>query len=179
LIHSTPYQPEGRGKVERWFRTVREQFLSTWQGESLEELNQRFIIWLQGYHQNPHAVTGQTPIQRFSSHLECLRPAPPHLEDFFRKRAVRKVEKDRTIALNGRLYEAPVSLIGKTVALLYHDHDPARVEIFWEERSYGFISLLDQRVNFRVRRNSERTEIQSEDKISGGGRLRLPKEVSP
>lgn len=178
LIHSTPYQPEGRGKVERWFRTVREQFLSTWQGESLEELNQKFLIWLQGYHQNPHTVTGQTPLQRFSSHLECLRPAPPHLEDFFRKRAVRKVEKDRSIALNGRLYEAPVSLIGKTVSLLYHDHDPARVEIFWEERSYGFISLLDQRVNFRVRRNSERTEIQSEDKISGGGKLRFPKEVS-
>jgi transposase InsO family protein len=178
LIHSTPYQPEGRGKVERWFRTVREQFLSTWQGESLEELNQRFLIWLQTYHQNPHRVTGQTPMQRFSSHLECLRPTPPHLEDFFRKRAVRKVEKDRTIALNSRLYEAPVSLIGKKVALLYHDHDPARVEIFWEERSYGFISLLDQRVNFRVRRNSDRTEIQSEDKISGGGKLRFPKEVS-
>jgi transposase InsO family protein len=178
LIHSTPYQPEGRGKVERWFRTVREQFLSTWQGESLEELNQRFLIWLQTYHQNPHRVTGQTPMQRFSSHLECLRPAPPQLEDFFRKRAVRKVEKDRTIALNSRLYEAPVSLIGKKVALLYHDHDPARVEIFWEERSYGFISLLDQRVNFRVRRNSDRTEIQSEDKISGGGKLRFPKEVS-
>ena len=88
------------------------------------------------------------------------------------------MEKDRTIALNNRLYEAPVSLIGKKVALLYHEHDPGRVEIFWEERSYGFISLLDQRVNFRVRRNSDRTEIQSEDKISGGGKLRFPKEVS-
>jgi hypothetical protein len=86
------------------------------------------------------------------------------------------VEKDRTIALNSRLYEAPVSLIGKKVALLYHEHDPARVEIFWEERSYGFISLLDQKVNFRVRRNSERTEIQSEDKIWHGGKLMFRKE---
>jgi hypothetical protein len=115
-------------------------------------------------------------MERFSSHLECLRPTPSHLEDFFRKRALRKVEKDRTVALNSRLYEAPVSLIGKKVALLYHDHDPARVEIFWEERSYGFISLLDQKVNFRVRRNSERTEIQSEDKIWKGGKLMFRKE---
>lgn len=178
LIHSTPYQPEGRGKVERWFRTVREQFLSHWSGEDLGDLNQRFLSWLQTYHQSTHGVTGQTPMERFSSHLECLRPAPPQLEDSFRKRAVRKVEKDRTVALNGRLYEAPVSLIGKKVALLYHEHDPARVEILLEEHSYGFISLLDQRVNFRVHRGSHRTEIQSEEKNWGGGKLQFPKEES-
>jgi putative transposase len=176
LVHSTPYQPEGRGKVERWFRTVREQFLSRWQGEELGELNQRFLSWLGTYHQNQHSVTGQTPVERFSSHLECLRPTPSHLEDFFRKRALRKVEKDRTVALNNRLYEAPVSLIGKKVALLYHDHDPSRVEIFWEERSYGFITLLDQRVNFRVRRTADRTEIQSEEKSFSGGKLIFRKE---
>ena len=178
LIHSTPYQPEGRGKCERWFRTVRGQFLSRWRGgEALGELSQALAGWLQeSYHPRVHSVTGQSPLERFSSHLECLRPAPPNLEDFFRKRALRKVEKDRTIALNSRLYEAPVSLIGKKVALLYHEHDPGRVEIFWEERSYGFISLLDQKVNFRVRRNSERTEIQSEDKIWHGGKLMFRKE---
>jgi len=176
LVHSTPYQPEGRGKVERWFRTVREQFLCRWQGEELGDLNQRFLSWLGTYHQSLHSVTGQRPMERFSSHLECLRPAPPHLEDFFRKRALRKVEKDRTVALNSRLYEAPVSLIGKKVALLYHDHDPARVEILWEERSYGFISLLDQRVNFRVRRTADRTEIQSEEKSWSGGKLIFGKE---
>jgi putative transposase len=175
LIHSTPYQPEGRGKVERWFRTVREQFLSRWRGKSLEELNQDLSPWLQEYHQKPHAVTGQTPLKRFSAHLECLRPAPPHLEDFFRKRAVRKVEKDRTVALNGRLYEAPVALIGKTVILFYHEQDPARIEIFLEEHSYGFISLLNQRVNFRVHRANHRTEIQEEERIWSGGKLRFGK----
>lgn len=176
LIHSTPYQPEGRGKVERWFRTVREQFLSRGPAEDLGGLNQGFFRWLQTYHQSSHAVTGQTPIQRFSAHLECVRPTPAHLEDFFRKRAVRKVEKDRTVALNSRLYEAPVSLIGKKVALLYHEHDPARVEIFLEERSYGLISLLDQKVNFRVHRGSHRTEIQSEERNWSGGKLCFPKE---
>jgi len=177
LIHSTPYQPEGRGKCERWFRTVREQFLSRWRGETLEQLNDALGKWLQEtYHQKAHSVTRQTPLERFSSHLECLRPTPPHLEDFFRKRTVRKVEKDRTVALNSRLYEAPVSLIGKKVVLLYHDHDPARVEIFWEERSYGFISLLDQRVNFRVRRSSDHMEIQSDQKSWSGGKLMFRKE---
>ena len=179
LIHSTPYQPEGRGKCERWFRTVREDFLAAWRGEEVGELNRSLNRWLEEtYHQRVHSVTTQKPWERFSSHLECVRPAPPNLEDFFRKRAVRKVEKDRTVALNSRLYEAPVSLIGKKVALLYHDHDPARVEIFWEERSYGFISLLDPKVNFRVHRGGHRTEIQSEQKSWGGGRLKFRKEES-
>jgi hypothetical protein len=83
------------------------------------------------------------------------------------------------VALNGRLYEAPIALIGKKAALLYHDHDPARVEIFLEEHSYGFLTLLDQRVNFRVRREHQSIEIQSEQKEIHGGKLVFPKEVLP
>ena len=177
LIHSAPYQPEGRGKCERWFRTVREGFLSRWQGQELTELNRAFWTWVEeNYHRARHSVTSQTPLERFSSHLECLRPTPTHLEDFFRKRTLRIVAKDRTISLNGRLYEAPVSLIGKKVALLYHDHDPARVEIFFEEHSHGFITLLDQKVNFRVRRVNAHLEIQSEPKQISGGKLVFRKE---
>jgi hypothetical protein len=87
------------------------------------------------------------------------------------------VAKDRSVALNGRLYEAPLCLLGKRVVLWYHDHDPSRVEVFWEDRSYGFLSLLDERVNFRVRRDNHRiVEVQSEGKGSEGGKLSLRKE---
>lgn len=177
LIHSTPYQPEGRGKVERWFRTVREQFLSRWRRGTLEELNQALNTWVdQQYHREPHSVTGQSPLERFAQHMECIRPAPPNLQDYFRKQTLRNVAKDRTVALNGRLYEAPVPLIGKKVVLLYHDHDPARVEVLFEGRSHGFLPLLDQHVNFRVRRTHHQIEIQSEERSLGGGRLAFPKE---
>lgn len=173
LVHSTPYQPEGRGKCERWFRTVREDFLSRWRAEDLGDLNRSLRKWLEEtYHQRVHSVTRQKPLERFSSHLECVRPAPPNLEDFFRKRALRNVAKDRSVALQGRLYEAPLCLLGKRVVLFYHDHDPSRVEIFWEDRSYGFLTLLDERVNFRVRRDNHRiVEIQSEGQGSEGGKL--------
>ena len=29
LIHAKPYKPQGKGKMERWFRTVRMQYLAT------------------------------------------------------------------------------------------------------------------------------------------------------
>ena len=119
LIHSKPYQPQGRGKIERFFRTVRGQFLTDFKGQTLNELNEAFEHWLSNiYHQRKHSSTKQTPIARFAANLQCLRAAPDNLHDYFRIVVRRKVNKDRSITLNGRLYEGPVALIGKRVELL-------------------------------------------------------------
>jgi putative transposase len=174
LIHSRPYQPQGRGKCERWFRTVRTQFLSLPFSQDLKGLNQTLDLWIDtGYHRHNHSTTGQTPLERFTAQMECLRPTPGNLEDYFRKRARRQVGKDRSVSLNGRLFEAPVPLIGKPVTLLYHDHDPARVEVLFEEHSFGFLQPLDLRVNARVRRNKHSLELIPESKKNTyqGGRL--------
>jgi len=174
LIHSSPYQPQGRGKCERWFRTVRTQFLSLSLPQDLKGLNTSLETWIDtGYHRHGHSVTGQTPLDRFTAHMECLRPTPTNLEDYFRKRARRRVEKDRSVSLNGRLFEAPIPLIGKPVTLLYHDHDPARVEVLFEERSFGFLQPLDLRVNARVRRQKDSLQLIPESKKNAyqGGRL--------
>ena len=69
------------------------------------------------------------------------------------------------------MYEAPVDLVGKQVRLLYHEHDPARVEVLWTGKTYGFAGLLDVNVNCRVKRENGITEIDpgnAEDKYKGG-----------
>jgi putative transposase len=153
LIHSKPYKPQGRGKIERFFQTVQRQFLSGFTGTTLKELNEALDAWLRDiYHARSHSATGLPPLKRFADHVECLRPAPANLEDYFRKRARRRVANDRTVSLNGNLFEAPVGLIGKQVTLLYHAHDPSRTEIIFENRSHGFLNRLDLHVNCRVRR---------------------------
>jgi hypothetical protein len=82
-----------------------------------------------------------------------MREAPKDLGAYFRMRVVRKVDKDRTVSLGGRLYEAPVELIGKMVTLLYHEKDPARVEVFYNNTSSGMLVPLDLAVNYRIRRH--------------------------
>jgi transposase InsO family protein len=174
LIHARPYQPQGKGKCERFFRTVRSQVLSTFTGQTLEQLNEALFSWLdEVYHQRKHSSTGQTPLSRFAGHMECLRPSPKNLEDYFRKRARRRVSKDRTISLNGRLYEAPVPLIGKQVTVLYADHDPGRVEILFRGLSHGFLRPVDLHVNARVRRHHQRyiTLEKEEATVEMGGQL--------
>ena len=85
--------------------------------------------------------------------MECIRPAPKNLKDHFRNAARRKVAKDRTITFKGRLYEAPVPLIGKQVELLYHENDFENIEILWSGKSYGIVRPVDLHVNCRVKRD--------------------------
>jgi transposase InsO family protein len=176
LIHSRPYKPQGRGKIERWFRTVRTQFLSGFKGKTLEDLNEALQCWIRDvYHDRKHSATGQSPLKRFADHMQCIRPAPKDLEDYFRKRAKRRVAKDRTLSLNGKLYEAPVHLIGQQVTVLYHEHDAARVEINFKGESHGFLTPLDLHVNCRVRRHHDRyiTLREPSVKTISGGKLPL------
>jgi putative transposase len=161
LIHSKPYQPEGRGKIERYFRTVRMQFLSRIpEGLTLADLNLRLREWIDlEYHARVHGATKETPLARYLRHVELVREAPRDMEDHFRKRLIRQVARDRSVSFSGRLYEAPVDLIGKRVTLLYHDHDPARIEITLDGVSHGLLLPLDPRLNGRVRRGNRGTDI--------------------
>jgi hypothetical protein len=81
-----------------------------------------------------------------------VRAAPKDLQDHFRQQARRRVAKDRTVALAGRLYEAPVALIGKQITLFYHAHDPARIEARHDAKSYGMLTAVDLNVNCHVQR---------------------------
>lgn len=153
LIHTPPYTPQGRGKIERFFRTVRSQFLPCFHGETLEELNIAMDLWVsRDYHQRHHSSTGQSPFNRFTSHIELIRTPPRDLEDHFRKEIRRRVNKDRSVSIDNRIYEAPTRLIGEQVSLLYHEHKKDKVEIIFKGTSQGFLVPIDLRVNAQIKR---------------------------
>ena len=147
LIHARPYSPQGKGKIERWFKTVRSGFLSGFCGRTIDELNEALELWIDHvYHRTKHSAIGQTPFARFTAHLADIRPAPGDLKSYFRKVVRRRVAKDRSITFNGRLYEAPVDLIDQRVELLYHEGDETTVEIRADGKSYGYARELDLHV---------------------------------
>jgi transposase InsO family protein len=165
ILHSKPGVAETRGKIERLHLTIRMQLLPLLPEElTLELLNERLWAWIDDeYHQRVHSSTKQTPLSRYLDHVEALRAAPKDLWDYFRVPADRKVDGDRTVSLNGTLFEAPSGLIGQTVTLLYHKHDPMRVEVFFENESRGFLTPLNVGINSRVRRGArQRPELEAE-----------------
>lgn len=107
LRHATA-SLEGRGKIERFFKSVRMQFLSAIpDGLALQELNMKLKNWIDEYHIREHGSTKEAPLTRYAKHLHLIREAPKQLMDHFRKRVTRKMDKDRTISLDGRLMKAP------------------------------------------------------------------------
>lgn len=153
LIHARAYRPQGKGKIERWFLTLQTQWIPTLpKNLSLAELNEKLQDWVEAhYHKTPHSTTGRKPLERFLKDLHLIRAAGPDLHDAFRFRLQRKVASDRTVSMAGRLFEAPVGLIAKTVTLLWHPSKPERIEVFYQERSYGFLVPLERHVNYRMR----------------------------
>jgi len=158
LIHCTPYEAAGKGKIERWIKTVRMQFLATLPDTlTLQELNERLWKWIdKDYHLRVHGSTKQKPLDRFLEHIQLIRPAPKNLFDYFRTKTTRKVYKDRSVSLLGKVYEAPVALIDRRVTLLYHADDPGRIEILYNGSSYGFLVPLNPHVNIRLKRTQSR-----------------------
>jgi transposase InsO family protein len=174
LIHAKPYQPQGKGKIERWFRTVRMSFLAGLnKTTSLDELNKQLSTWLQSYQEKNNSAIKEKPQQRFLRGVEYIKLAPTNLEYYFRKMARRSVRNDRTIAFRSALYEAPVELIGKQIQLFYHEHEPEKVEAVCNGKSYGFLRLVDANVNYRVSRSKKnQTElIPNQNSAYSGGQL--------
>lgn len=174
LIHAKPYQPQGKGKIERFFKTVRSQFLSSFTATSLddtsfEEFNAAFATWLERYHQRTHSSTGKSPFKRFTANMHCLRTTPENLKDYFRTTARRRVNKDRSVVVDKRLFEAPVALIGKRVEIRYHAESPEQAEVVFDGQSYGLLSLVDLHVNSRVKRDKNgQVELSGETDYRSG-----------
>jgi hypothetical protein len=109
LVHTPPYRPQGRGKVERFFRTVRDQFLGDLQADTIVRLNANLTEYLAEYHQRIHRGIGASPTQkRFASDNVCRQlPEVTDLQKmFFLKRKCR-VYKDATIRIAGHRFEVP------------------------------------------------------------------------
>jgi len=125
-------QPEVRSLRLTHLRTVRAQLIARLVPEdttSLEALNRRLGAWVEGeYHRRPHrGLEGDTPLDRWSATAANVRYPDPDVEidEMFLFEAKRKVQSDRTVSLDGRLYEVDASLIGEKVSLRF---DPARPE---------------------------------------------------
>ena len=141
LVHSRPGRPEGRGKIERFFRTVRDQFLieiGVNPPADLDGMNRLFTAWVETvYHRRVHSETGQTPIDRYLTGGPFQIPTPAQLHEAFLWSETRTVTKTATVSLHGNTFEVDAALVGRKVDCVFDPFDLTRIEIRYQNRPMG------------------------------------------
>jgi len=165
LVYCRPYAPQGKGKLERWHRTFRAQFLSELDTSRLRDpgdLNARLWAWLdQVYHRTAHSgLEGGTPLARYQQDLARVRTlgaTAARLDELFYHRVERKVRNDATVSYQGSRFEVPYALSGKPVVLVV---DPHREQVVGVEdddgHPLGAATPLDALANVHRRRRKPR-----------------------
>ena len=171
LIYCRPYAPEGKGKLERWHRTLRDQFLTELQPQkiyTLDEINNLLWAWVdQLYHTTPHSsLEGKTPLAVWQNYLEMVRPLGTlahQLDELFYHRIHRKVRKDGTISYAGQFFEVPYCLSQKTVTVVIEPHDKQALYIEDEHgKRLGEVTPLNLQENRNYKRaRSSDTSVPS------------------
>ena len=173
LIHARARHPQAKGKIERWFRTVRSRLIVRLGSEdltSLDALNRRLWAWVESeYHHTPHrGLDRQTPLDRWARVGTGIRWANDlDLDELFLFEAQRKVKKDRTVSLDGVQYEVDATLVDERVTLRF---DPSRrktVQVLFDGTRYTDAKPVDVRANCHVKRDKPGVEYSALSKNEG------------
>ena len=175
VIFSTPYCPEGKGKIERFFRTVKDAFYPEAKRsglQSLPELNEFFWGWLESAYQTKvHSETKTTPKIRWEEGAGAVHyPDPAGLVDLFLWEQERQVDKSGCIQISGNLYPVAEHLVGHRVTVRFDPFDISRVRLY---EGYQCTQILEpQTLVNRTFRKAIRKKGQADSQLSSSSLLR-------
>lgn len=160
LVHSRPGDAPSKGKIERFWRTLRAQLIERLDMErvtTLDEFNLRLWTWMEEYHRQPHSsLSGRTPLEVWEGEADEIRwiEDPSQLERHFYGEVERLARNDSTVQWRGVFYEVPPYLRRQRVRLRYALLDSTRV------------SLLDGETEIPLRRvepveNAQRSRVST------------------
>jgi len=142
-----------KGKIERFFRTVRTRFLDALELEglpqNLDALNRAFRVWTETHYNGAiHSAHGFTPSQRWIDGASRLRTIDvDEADELFLFETHRKVKKDGTFSLSAKRFETDSSLAGQQVLVRYDPITLNRVDVWFEQQFRGRANPLDLRGN--------------------------------
>ena len=160
LCYARPFSPESKGKVERWFKTLQDQWMNVidWASfKSLEELNVSLAHYVEkDYNNTVHSSIGQVPVDKFFGHIERIRfvASKQELDYIFLYRVCRKVKNDATVSIDNLLFEVPMKYIGDRINIRYDPTCLDKAFIFSEDgKLMDGICPVKKIDNSKIRRN--------------------------
>jgi putative transposase len=165
LSHAPVRDGAAKGKVERFFRTVRLKFLTRQLDlTSIDTLNRAFFRWMEDeYNSQEHSTIGMKPIDRFGLDLKRVRFLPPHEvnEELFFVEETRKVLADNTFNVKKVRLEAPRDLRSRTIEVRFDRQNFGRVIVYFKGERMGEARAVDFIANDRAAANSQKTSEET------------------
>lgn len=159
-----PYRARTKGKVERPFNYIEEQFIKGNSFPSISALNVAGKEFIKDWCNIKHGTTKRIPVEAFKEELACLLPLPKN--HFIKSEyETRKASLDSLISVKGNKYSVPVKFVDKTV----------RFRIF-----YGYrIEIYDIKNNVIATHEllMGHQEISREDLHYAGIAVKVPKSI--
>jgi transposase InsO family protein len=182
LIHARAYHAAAKGKIERWFRTIRMQFLPILNENNMQSLvtmNRALWAYIETeYHHAHHRILNETPLDCWAQVGQRVRypESAVDLADLFLFESKRKVQKDRTVSLHGMIYEIDAALVGETVTLRYNPAVQGKtIEVCHNNQFIQEAKLVDTYANCFVKRDRPSSNIEEvEPGKKGKGREKVP-----
>ena len=106
MVNHKPYEPQGKGRIERFFRFMQNRFISEHTAKTLEELNKQFEIWVKWYN-SKHSIRTIGCVPKDRLNIKCFKPVPKdlNLERVFSYHFTRKVDKYNSFSFEGNDYK--------------------------------------------------------------------------
>ena len=122
LSYCRPYTPVAKAKIERWFRTLKDQWMATLDMRdfpTLEALSGSLAVYVRAYNLTPHSsLKGKSPQERFFSEPEKIRRLPDEkLERDFLLEIERRVSADCVITISNVEYEVDTRFAKQRIRL--------------------------------------------------------------
>lgn len=155
LIHATPYDPQARGKMERFWRTMRQGCMDHMGPQpSLHAVGVRLNAFVtERYHKAAHAgLIGSSPSKAWSER-QCVDLSDEDRHDALTVRATRRVRTDCTVSVGNMDWElAEAFLAGRKITVCR--------------------TLADSQRQPWVEHEDRRYELQPVDPVANGRRKR-------
>lgn len=154
LRYATIGNAAGKGKIERYWKTVQDSFIPEIKKHkvgSLSELNDLYFAWKKNEYDNKiHSSIGMSPKEcwdvSLKSGIKLRFFSPVELEEIFLHAQQRCVNKYGIISFEGNTYEVPAELIGKGVVVRYNPFHLEHLHIYYQDKYFGTAKIIDLKI---------------------------------
>jgi putative transposase len=155
LIHARPYDAPARGKMERFWRTLREGCLDhLGPMTSLHDVQARLLAFLdEHYHVTPHGgLFGKTPAQAWTSAV--TRPVDEHqLATALTTHTRRRVRKDGTLDVDGTAWQLDEGFLAGAIVTVAIDKTGSAAPVVEHDGRRYVLRPVDAVAAGKTRRN--------------------------